>query len=111
MTELAGKIYDDACRQFEEYPYGTLELDVLDNLVDLLRIVPDELLILLELTYNTDTEEREPDPYEEDAPDREYEYPQIFFNMAHIPANIPINTDCNDEADLPHFEIDCCGYC
>lgn len=110
MTELANNLYDEAYHQFEEYPYGTLELDVLDNLLDLLRIVPDEFLRLFKLTYNTDTEECEPDPYEENAPNRMYEYPQIFFNMAHTSAYVPINEDCDDEVNQPYFEIDCCGY-
>lgn len=111
MTDKAQKIYDEADGMFDEYNSGSLECDMLDFLWDLLQILPDNFLDRFEISYNTDTEECDDEEiFEAFGINKIYEYPQVFFNMAHTFADIPINADGDEETNRPYFEIDSCGY-
>lgn len=96
MTEKAGKIYNDLESHFQDGD-GSLEVDMLFNLSDMLSKTSDDFLNLFTWEYNNelqDEDEYEDDDEYDDDPGLMYENPKVIFRLKKNP-DILIIVDCS----------------
>lgn len=96
MTEIAEKIYRQTEHTFEAF-CDCCVIDMLDNLIDLLKVATDDFLERFSIEYYTDTEHwKEEDLEEDDKQTETYIDPVMTFGLRFSPR--------------VYFEISCRGF-